>query len=478
MKKLKYMNNLDDIRLTKEFIFLNPYKFIIIFTYLIISLIIGVSILLSFTNKQETVEVQGILELSNKAQDIQVLVDGVVDEVHIQDGDYVENGEIIFSLRSDKLEIQKSDLNEKLKKAKEQQEYLIQLEDCINNRENTFQNNETEGVFYSQVEKYLSQIRTFEIGGTSSEYDALISQKNNLQELLNSMKNNEDLYANHNYYSQLELYRSKLSDYKNRIDQIQKLIDNETNPEISAQYQQQLDTLNNEKNKFVEQNQLEIQQQIDTLNSKIKQVQNSIDENEKKIEAEIENLRTSSLAEIKDNEQQLQNNIGEYENSLAAINIDLNSYNVQATKSGYVSYKSEIKKDTVLSAGTLVGFLTSTKGEMKNFEVTLNVPSSGVGFVEIGQNVKITVNGLDRKDYGFINGTVNKIYESPIQVKNNIYYQVTASIDIGQNESIYKDLFNLKDNMIIQANIITKETSWLTYLLEKMNIFKDTDENI
>lgn len=369
-------------------------------------------------------------------------------------------------------------MNEKLKKAKEQQEYLIQLEDCINNRENTFQNNETEGVFYSQVEKYLSQIRTFEIGGTSSEYDALISQKNNLQELLNSMKNNEDLYANHNYYSQLELYRSKLSDYKNRIDQIQKLIDNETNPEISAQYQQQLDTLNNEKNKFVEQNQLEIQQQIDTLNSKIKQVQNSIDENEKKIEAEIENLRTSSLAEIKDNEQQLQNNIGEYENSLAAINIDLNSYNVQATKSGYVSYKSEIKKDTVLSAGTLVGFLTSTKGEMKNFEVTLNVPSSGVGFVEIGQNVKITVNGLDRKDYGFINGTVNKIYESPIQVKNNIYYQVTASIDIGQNESIYKDLFNLKDNMIIQANIITKETSWLTYLLEKMNIFKDTDENI
>lgn len=478
MKKLKYMNNLDDIRLTKEFIFLNPYKFIIIFTYLIISLIIGVSILLCFTNKQETVEVQGILELSNKAQDIQVLVDGVVDEVHVKDGDYVENGEIIFSLRSDKLEIQKNDLNEKLKKAKEQQEYLIQLEDCINNRENTFQNNETEGVFYSKVEKYLSQIRAFEMGGTSSEYYALISQKNNLQELFNSMKNNEDLYENHNYHAQLELYRSKLSDYKNRIDQIQKLIDNETNPEISAQYQQQRDTLNNEKNKFVEQNQLEIQQQIDTLNSKIKQVQNSIDENEKKIEAEIENLRTASLAEIKDNEQQLQNNIGEYENSLAAINIDLNSYNVQATKSGYVSYKSKIKKNMVLSAGTLVGFLTSTKGEMKNFEVTLNVPSSGIGFVEIGQNVKITVNGLDRKDYGFINGTVNKIYESPIQVENNIYYQVTASIDIKENESIYKDLFNLKDNMIIQANIITKETSWLTYLLEKMNIFKDTDKNI
>ena len=59
MNKLTRLNNMDDIRLTKEFIFLNPYKFIVFFIYTIVGLIIAVCIFLSFTKKQETIDVQG-----------------------------------------------------------------------------------------------------------------------------------------------------------------------------------------------------------------------------------------------------------------------------------------------------------------------------------------------------------------------------------------------------------------------------------
>ena len=59
MNKLNRLNNMDDIRLTKEFIFLNPYKFIVYFIYAILGLITGVCIFLSFTKKQETIDVQG-----------------------------------------------------------------------------------------------------------------------------------------------------------------------------------------------------------------------------------------------------------------------------------------------------------------------------------------------------------------------------------------------------------------------------------
>lgn len=478
MNKLKYLNNLDDIRLTKEFVFLNPYKFIVIFTYLIISLMIGVSVLLAFTEKEETVDVQGVLQISNKVQDIQVLVDGVINEVYVQDGEYVEKGATILSLSSDKLALQKSDLDKKLEKAKEQKEYLTQLVYCINNKVNTFQNDEKEGYFYAQVEKYLSQVRSLESGVSSSEVDALVSQKTTLNELLNAIKNDTKLATNHIYYTQLELYKVKLADYNSKITSLQELIKSETNPTLSAQYQQQLNALTDEKDSFTKQNQLEVQQQLDTLNEKIQQTQSIADGNRIKIDAEIENLKNSSLAEIKDKEQQLQNSINEYETSLASINVDLNNYNVQAAESGYVNYKGEIKKDIVLSAGSIVGILTSTKDEAESFEVILNIPSSGIGFIKVDQNIKLTVDGLDRKDYGFINGTVKKIYESPVQIDNSIYYQVKASIDIKDKDSIYKDLFALKDSMSVQANIITKETSWLTYLLEKMNIFKDSKENI
>ena len=116
MNKLNRLNNMDDIRLTKEFIFLNPYKFIVYFIYAILGLITAVCIFLSFTKKQETIDVQGYLQRTDKVQDIQIYIDGVVDTVYVQDGEYVEEGETILSLQSDKLDLQKEDLEKNLEK--------------------------------------------------------------------------------------------------------------------------------------------------------------------------------------------------------------------------------------------------------------------------------------------------------------------------------------------------------------------------
>ena len=162
---------------------------------------------------------------------------------------------------------------------------------------------------------------------------------------------------------------------------------------------------------------------------------------------------------------------------MESIDIDLSSYNLSASESGYVSYKNKVKEGDVLSTGVVIGSLNTAKDDEENFEVTLNVPSSGIGFIKTGQSIKLTIDGLTRKDYGFIHGTVKKIYDSPIQVNEGVFYKVTASIDIKQDNGIYNKVFALKDNMSVQANIITKETSWMKYLLQKMNIFKDTSES-
>lgn len=477
MSKLNYINDLDDIRLTKEFIFLNPYRFIVVFIYSIIFFIIGSCIWLSVTHKQETIDVQGSLMSSNKIQDIQVLIDGVVDKVYVQEGMYVEKGQNILSLRSDKLVSQKDELTKKMEEAQNHLTYLVQLQDCLDNKKNTFQNNETEGYYYAQVEKYLSSIKALEVGSSSEELDALSSQKKNLQELMNAITNGTMLDSDHMYYSQIELYNMELAKYQTKMEQIQLLIQTEIDPTLSAQYQQQLDALNIEKDNFIEQKQLEVQQQIDTLNVKIEQAQNLMKETRKKTESEIEQLKSNTIVEIKTKEQELKNTIQEYKSSLESIDIDLSSYNLSASESGYVSYKNKIKEGDVLSTGVVIGSLNTVKDDEENFEVTLNVPSSGIGFIKTGQSIKLTIDGLTRKDYGFIHGTVKKIYDSPIQVNEGVFYKVTASIDIKQDNSIYNKVFALKDNMSVQANIITKETSWMKYLLQKMNIFKDASES-
>ena len=199
MNKLTRLNNMDDIQLTKEFIFLNPYKFIVFFIYTIVGLIIAVCIFLSFTKKQETIDVQGYLQRTDKVQDIQIYIDGVVKNVHVQDGEYVEKGETILSLQSDKLDLQKEDLEKSMEEAKRQMELVSRLEDCIINRTNTYQNNEEEGQFYAQIEQYLTQVAALESGVSDSTVNSLSEQKARYQELLSAMQNSEALPEGHAY---------------------------------------------------------------------------------------------------------------------------------------------------------------------------------------------------------------------------------------------------------------------------------------
>lgn len=486
VNKLKHLNNLEDIKLTKEFIFLNPYRFIAYFIYGIIALIIGVCILLSFTSKQETIDVNGSLQLSDKVQDIQIYVDGVIDEVFVQDGDYVEKGETILAIQSSKLDVQKEDLENKLEEARNQQVYLTQLEECISNQYNTFQNNGQEAYYYAQVENYLTQIRSLNASVSNSTLNSLNEQKTYLQQLLNAMEKGESLSDTHVHRTQLRLYQKQLTSYDDQIKQAQEALDNARNPQMNpiqdptviAQYKQQLDTFKAEKENYADQQQLSVQQQLDTLNQQITQARNTANDTEQKTKTEIDHLTSSALVEAKNQEKQLQTTIKEYEASLASIDSDLSHYSVQASESGYIRYKGDIKKDTALSSGSIVGILTQEQNQTENFQVTLNVPSSGIGFVKNGQNVKLSVNGLDTREYGYINGNIQKIYETPVQVENTVYYLVETSVQIQENDGIYNDLFALKDDMTVRANIVTKETSWMIYILQKVNILKDTDQDI
>lgn len=475
--KLKFMNDLEDIRLTKEFIFLNPYRFIVGFVYAIIFLLIGVGVWLSLTHKQETVDVHGTLVNVNKISDIQLLADGVVEEVFAAEGAYVEKGERILSLRSDKLESQKEELSAKIEDAQKHLGYLSQLQECLNQEENTFEDNDEQGYYYAQAENFLSQVNALQAGVFSGESNALSTQRSALRELMSAMKDETTLDTDHAYHGQIELFRMKLEEYQMKLDQLDALIQAEADPILAAQYQQQKDAVESEKSSYSEQNQLQVQQQIDSLTLKINQSWNMVNDTRKKADAEVENLRANAIVGIRNKEQELTTAIQGYESTMASIDIDLDSYQLSASEAGYISYITKIKEGDLLSAGVILGSLNAEKDAEKEYEVTLNVPSSGIGFIKPGQGIKLTVDGLKRKDYGFIDGTVKQIYDTPVQSKEGTFYQVTAAVDLQTNNGIYADSFALKDNMSVQANIITKETSWLTYLLQKMNILRDADEN-
>lgn len=475
MNKLNRLNDIDDIRLTKEFVFLNPYKFIVYFIYTILGLLVAVCVFLSFTEKQETIDVQGSLQRTDKVQDVQILVDGVVDGVYVEDGGYVEKGESILSLQSSKLDVQKEDLQKKLEETKKQQELVTQLETCIRNRTNTFQDNEEEGQFYAQVEQYLTQIKALQSSVSDRTVNALNEQKARYQELLQAMQNNGSLPETHAYATQLKIYQNQVANYQRNIADLETLVGQAMDPMVKEQYQKQLDTYKAEMQTYINQQQLSVQQQMDTLDQQLTQAKNTNSDAQQSAQAEIDKLQATALLETKNTWQELQTKIEEYTTSMASMDSDLAYYTVKASESGYVYYKVDVKKDMALTSGSTVGILTSGETKSDAFQVTLNVPSSGIGFVKQGQKVKLTVDGLDSRDYGYLTGEVQKIYETPIQTDSGVYYMVETSVRLEENEGIYRELFHLKNDMSVQANIETKETSWMVYILQKINVFKEEE---
>ena len=291
------------------------------------------------------------------------------------------------------------------------------------------------------------------------------------------MQNSEALPEGHAYTTQLQIYQKQVDIYNLNISDLEGLVNESEDPAIKGQYEQQLNTYKTERENYIDQQQLAVQQQIDTLDQQLTQAKNSNSDARKSAQAEIDNLQASALVEAKNQSQQLQASIDEYEASIASIDSDLNYYTVKALEAGYIYYKLDLTKDTALTSGSVVGILTSGETQSDNFQVTLNVPSSGIGFVKNGQNVKLTVDGLDSRDYGYINGEVQKIYETPVQSENSVHYMIETSVQLEENEGIYRELFTLKDDMSVQANIETKETSWMTYILQKINILKDEEDS-
>lgn len=475
MNKLNRLNDMDDIRLTKEFVFLNPYRFIVYFIYAILGLIVAVCIFLSFTEKQETIDVQGSLQRTDKVQDVQILVDGVVDEVYVEDGGYVEKGETILSLQSSKLELQKEELQKNLDQAQRQQELVERLETCILNRTNTFQNNQEEGQFYAQVEQYLTQMNALESGVSDRTIYALMEQKGRYQQLLDAMRYGGTLPESHAYATQLKIYQNQVASYERNIADMETVISQVADPALREQYQKELETYKAEKQAYIDQQQRSVEQQMDALDQQLTQAQNTNSDAKQSAQAEMENLQATALLETKNKQQELQAKIQEYTASLASMDADLAYYAVKADQSGYVYYKLDVRENTALTSGSVVGIVTSGQAQADAFEVTLQVPSSGIGFVKSGQKVTLSVDGLDSRDYGYIMGNVQKIYQTPIQADGMIYYMVETSVRLEENEGIYRELFHLKDNMSVQANIETKQTSWMKYMLQKINIFKDED---
>ena len=109
---------------------------------------------------------------------------------------------------------------------------------------------------------------------------------------------------------------------------------------------------------------------------------------------------------------------------------------------------------------------------LNQLEATIEIPSSDIGFVKVGQKADISIDSYPASDFGVLNGTVAKIGSDalpPDQSKARPDYRFPATIELNSQELKVKNgrTLPLQVGMSLNANIKLRKVSYLQLLLGK-----------
>lgn len=350
--------SLDELKETRLMYDKNPPKFIAYLIFLMSVLIISLIVLASFTYKTEVVKTQGVLESTNKSP-IQSQTTGKIISVFKDSGDYVKSGEVLFELDSSQTTVQ-----------------IIALESKINSIKS----------FMNNVDELINAVKNIDV--------AILSNKNPFSDNLN-------------YYN----------------------------------YQIVIDSINNI---------------TETMYSREECI------------AQRNSIKNKFLIEFFQSYNQYKYEVESLYSEISAYTKLLDSYKVYASCDGYISYNLNIKTGVVVDTSSVGSISEKSTSENSIFECY--VGASNRNFIKEGLSTKIIIQGLSQSKYGTINGKIIEISNDIIIDKdNNVYYRVLI-----KPEDI---VLNNKDNQIILLNgqigevrIKYEDLTWLKWAFKKIGI--------
>lgn len=225
-KSIKNMAELKDSQLLYEKD-LPPFGYIIV---ALTAILLNVVVIWSVnTPKTYVVKSQGTVESTNKNY-IMSAYTGEINQMNISEGSFVEEGDVLFTVKSTDLDLQKEQITGQVDVYTENIEQLKKLEKSVMDGKNYFDvNKENDRQYYNQYEAYMSQIKQNDIdtstyksyGYTDAQIEAELEK--------NSAKISEI------YYSTLKSINESIMQYENEIDKLN--IQNEAIINGQSEYQ-------------------------------------------------------------------------------------------------------------------------------------------------------------------------------------------------------------------------------------------------
>ncbi len=183
-------------------------------------------------------------------------------------------------------------------------------------------------------------------------------------------------------------------------------------------------------------------------------------------------LQTSTLGfEQMDREDQLRSSLSAIAQNIAQLH-GQRAYILKANSAGVVS---NLQISEGQEAATNVPLLTITPMGSE-LEAELLVPTRAIGFVEVGQTVKMRYSAFNFQKFGLYDATITEVSQTvllPSELTGvainaqEPMYRVTAKLD-KQNIEAYGKALNLKEGISLEADIKLAERTLLEWLFEPL----------
>lgn len=467
----------------------------------IVGFLLLISILvMSFLKMDVVVTSGGMVKNSEVTATVTNMIPGIVQEYYMEDGAFVEEGQVLFVVDTEEAKVQKESYETELEKVNQQIEIMEAYLQELNGTEGTlalYGNNP----YYAQYENRLKSIHNnreaveLESQGQQNQYETNLqstqnaiesanADKNKMNQMLENIKTRQNTFESDEiyYYSMVEdylnNYKAMETEYDTKIQELEMLQSQglELENQNTTQYQVQIDSLQEEKARELEN--LELQTVIGIEQSLYSTEQNleELESNQSAIQTEWDTLNngqaTLSQEQILINEKNTvftelmacENKKTEYENTIKSLEDSISKGEVQAQSTGYLNLTKESRTGDYLAAGTALGSIVP--GQESSYIVQIYLNNQDIGKVKEGATVRYEIPAYPSSEYGNITGEILRISED-LKINQDAgtgYYLAEATIVLPEGIGNVE----MKQGMAVEAKVVVEEKSVFEFLMEKI----------
>ncbi len=445
----------------------------------------------------------GMIRTDDTTAAITNVTAGRITSWNVEDGAYVSEGDVIFSVDAQELELQLESCEEELSLIDERLEiinaYLMEL----NGKEGTLElcsSNTYYEEFSARQEAIQISCDTIhsDASAKESQYQNSINSINNsiasaqndkdkLSQLLTAVRNRSNSFSTEEVYyyavaeGYINNYNYTASQYDIQIAELQNAVDE--NGE-SVDYSNKIEELNNQKAQALNQVESEM---IASVEQSIASAQNSLDSLNNSRSETVNNLYSLKNGSEQLNTEQIivneknsiyteintyQSKKNEYEDTLTSLQNRMEACEVTAQCSGYLNLSGDKTVGDYVSAGESIGSIVPENDGL--YKVTIYVENQNIAAIKEGQKVKYEIAAYPSAEYGIMQGTVTKISKD-IKVNQDTgtgYYEVEATISC-KGKNIEKKQPAFIQGMAVQAKLVIEKKSVIKYISEKMDLLNE-----